>query len=153
MAGYFSFLFFFLARIDAEFSCGHSEIGFGFSRVPKKFVCPNYRFLDFARKSPISVEHPETNAKFSFFYKIYSKNSKKCLVDNRPSYPKIAQYFIRYDHLVVKLTTKGRQNFRKNVLMDMASDFGSEDCGFESHRGQVFAFESTRRYVKIIKTF
>ena len=21
-------------------------------------------------------------------------------------------------------------------LMDMASDFGSEDCGFESHRGQ-----------------
>ena len=24
-------------------------------------------------------------------------------------------------------------------LMDMASDFGSEDCGFESHRGQ-FSF-------------
>ena len=29
---------------------------------------------------------------------------------------------------------------RPRGLMDMASDFGSEDCGFESHRGQSFSF-------------
>ena len=27
---------------------------------------------------------------------------------------------------------------RPRGLMDMASDFGSEDCGFESRRGQCF---------------
>ena len=28
---------------------------------------------------------------------------------------------------------------RPRGLMDMASDFGSEDCGFESRRGQIFS--------------
>ena len=31
-------------------------------------------------------------------------------------------------------------NGRPRGLMDMASDFGSEDCGFESRRGQMFFF-------------
>ena len=30
---------------------------------------------------------------------------------------------------------------RPRGLMDMASDFGSEDCGFESHRGHFFHLE------------
>ena len=52
---------------------------------------------------------------------------------------------------------------RPRGLMDMASDFESEDCGFESHRGQTFlnvfisfvwrTVYSSKHCLKVLTTF
>ena len=39
---------------------------------------------------------------------------------------------------------------RPRGLMDMASDFGSEDCGFESHRGQLLFPRSKNRPIRTL---
>ena len=39
---------------------------------------------------------------------------------------------------LIRDDSSGGGEWRPRGLMDMASDFGSEDCGFESRRGQYF---------------
>ena len=55
-------------------------------------------------------------------------------------YIKIKVRFLVYHHNILLIQTIARDLLWPRGPTDTASDFESEDCGFESHRGQNFSF-------------